>query len=467
MIGNLRGRLERNDRGVAMITAITILAVLSGLGATVAAVALNNVKNSNRDRQAGSALSAADAGVAQAIEYIRSNSVNALTCVEATYATTCGSNPTGYSNPTSPQAVALDTASAGCTAANNCAKVWIGILQAYNPPVYKTGKYRVHSEGIYGNGPGARNVVVDLTVTPLSYPIGVFGTALSGNGGTAIYTSSLFTKDCVQPRWDGSGNGTRFSGVDPYWGIPAAAHSTSHISTANNCGAGGYIHATSPASAHCPNVAALNFDQSGDGGPVAAGSCYHSAVMPDGSFYPPNDTTLFTAADLQAYGYRPRGLSDAEYASLKARAQSLGTYNISTGSIMTKLNAALAAGINQPVVYWDNGNVSLSDNDFPAAFGRAPGGTCNNQSVTIVVEHGNATFQGGNSSWFDGVAFVPDGNWNGNGGYNWLGTLFANDLTLGGNQKFQLDDCMVDNMPGPVMQVTATAFREDDSKDAS
>lgn len=472
MIGSLRRRMRNNDAGVAMITALSVLAVLAALSATVAAVSTNNVANSNRDRMAGAALNASDAGVAQAIEYIRANSVFGLSCPEsANSETVCAGLPAGYSNPTNPQKTPLDqAASTGCTASDNCARVWIGVVRAYNPPLYKTGKYRVHSEGVYGNGPATRNVIVDLEVTPLQYPIGVFANGLQGNGGTSIYASSLFTRACVSPRWSGSGNGTRFDTVeDPYWGIPPAAHSTASVSTSNNCGNSGKIHTPS---APCPTsgTAVLKYDQSGDGGPVTSGACfrnYTSSVT--GDPYPPGDTTKFTNADLEKYGYRPRGLSDAEYASLKTRAQALGTYNVNPNTLVATLNAHLAAGINQPVVYFDNGNQSLRASDFPggtAGFGRAPGGTCSNRAVTIVVANGNLTFQGGNSNWFDAVIFVPDGNWTGNGGYNILGTLFANNVSLGGNEKFELDPCLVDNMPGPVMKVEATVFREDDSKDS-
>lgn len=464
------------DLGVAMLTVVTVMAVLLALGLTITTISVNNLQNASRDRQAGAALAASDAGVAQAIEYIRNNGVGGLNCVEATAATTCASNPAGWTNPTSPQQIPLTSGTAGCTASTDCATVWIGTVQAYAPPLVKTGIYRIHSKGIYGNGPGARNVVVDVSVTPDNFPVGVFGERISGNGGTRIFFESLFARDCVSPRQTGSGNGTRFSGIDPFWGIPAAAHTTSHVSTANNCGSRGYIHQQS-GNRSCPDqngyssssqLAALKFDRSGDGGPVSAGSpCYRSFQKADGTWYPENDTTAFTEADLQRYGYRPRGLSDAQYSALKARAQSQNLYNISTGSISSAISAVVASGISQPVLYWDNGsNVSLSVNDFPAnTFNRAPDTTCSSRAVVVVVEHANLTFQGGNSGWFNGSFFVPDGSWTGNGGYNIVGTMWANNVSLGGNEQWQLDQCYVQNMPGPILDVRAISFREDDSRD--
>jgi hypothetical protein len=85
--------------------------------------------------------------------------------------------------------------------------------------------------------------------------------------------------------------------------------------------------------------------------------------------------------------------------------------------------------------------------------------------VTVVVEHGDLTFQGGNNTWFDGAFFVPDGSFNGNGGYQILGTLFSNNLDLGGTQAFALDSCWLTAFPGAVLSVKQTKFREDDAAD--
>jgi len=498
----LPNRDFRDDAGVALVTAMLIMMVLTAIGATVALVGINNMQNASRDRAAESSLGAGDAGVAQAVEYLRSNGVGSLKCMESNLAA-CSANPAGWSNPTNPKKIPLDSAGVGCTTGNNCAKVWIGIVQAFSPPTVKVGTYNIHSEGVYGPGPSARNIVSTVKVQPDKFPIGVFGEQTSGNGGTAVYSESLFTRGCVSPIDTGSGNGTRFTGIDSFWGEPATAHTTSHISSKVNCGANGYIqnnsngtNANTPLASHCSTYAALKYMQSGDGGLVDAANgsaCYRNFTKADGTLYPAGacptgvtstrtdglcDTTAFTPADLQRYGYRPRGLSDAQYAGLKARAQGTNSYNIPVGSVGTQIAAALAAGINDPVLYWDcsasgsncsGGGISLKQSDFPAGkFSTPPTtGACVDpyQIVTVVVEHGNLTFQGGNNQWFDGALFVPDGSFNGNGGYNINGTLFSNNLSLGGNQTWQLDSCWVTNFPGAVISVTQTGFREDDAKD--
>ncbi len=229
---------------------------------------------------------------------------------------------------------------------------------------------------------------------------------------------------------------------------------------------------------------------------LTGASCYHTFQRADGSWYPDGvcpsgvtspygnglcDTTAFTTADLERYGYRPRGLSDAEYAALKSRAQSQGTYNIAVGSISARMTALVNGGISNPVLYWDCSNagntcsgtnpLSLAWSDFPAGmFENAPvadSTPCSStvRVVTIVVEHGSFVFQGGNSTYFDSAIFVPDGSFNGNGGYQIVGTMFSNNLDLGGTQSFTLDHCWLDNFPGPVLTVTQTNFRENDATD--
>jgi hypothetical protein len=500
-------RLAGRDRegGVALISVLIVMAILTALGSTVALVGVDNLKNANRDRQAGASIGAGDAGVAMAIEYIRSNGVGGLACLESN----TGACPTtaGWNSPTSPMQVPLDSAGTGCTTNNNCARVWIGVVQQYAPPAVKVGIYNIHSEGIFGSGPSARQIVSTVQVTPDKFPIGVFGQSLSGNGGTHISTESLFTTQCVTSVYDGtgggSGGGTHFVGIDSYWAEPAAAHSTSHVTTSNNSCTNNFVPSTTPAASnvasntHCANNTALNIHQSQEGGLVssAAGSaCYHQYQRPDGSWYPDGgcpsgvtstrsdglcDTTAFTTADLQRYGYRPRGLSSQQYSALEDRAKAIGTYNVSTGQLAAKITAAVAAGINDPVVYWDCSQASsncptasgLRASDISSTmFNSAPvsSGGCANpyRIVTVVLEHGDLTFQSGNSSWFDGAFFVPDGNFNGNGGYNVVGTLFSKNLDMGGNQNWSLDSCWVTNFPGAVISITQTGFREDDATDA-
>jgi Tfp pilus assembly protein PilX len=71
------------DDGVALITALMVMLVLLAFGSVVAVLGVNNLRNGQNDRAAGSSLGAGDAGVAQAIEYLRSNGVAGLTCPDS------------------------------------------------------------------------------------------------------------------------------------------------------------------------------------------------------------------------------------------------------------------------------------------------------------------------------------------------------------------------------------------------
>jgi hypothetical protein len=408
----------------------------------------------------------------------------------------------------------------------NCAQVFITAVNRFNPPGVKTGTYAIHSLGLYGPNPGGRAVVVQVSVTPDTFPVGVFGATVTANGNTAVQTESLFTQGCISPLFNGHGNGLTFGGVDAYWGQPAAPHSTVGLSTSNNstCASGdsGRVPpgpgspSTSPSDSNCPDGSltppggnpsqntvsssanGLDYFQSPTGGLVGPGTgqgkdCYRIFTRSDGTYYPDGvcpagytgakqpdglcDTTAFTVADLQRYGYRPRGLSDAQYAALKARAQAAGTYNLAETSISAALAAAQAAGTADPVLYWDcstgsvcsGGSPTVKVSDFPSSFTQAPvgNGSCpaNMPIVTIVVVHGSLLIIGGNNTWIDAAVFVPDGNYGGNGGANIYGTMFSNSLGLGGNQDFQLDNCWIQDFPGADLVVKVLSFRENDSTD--
>ena len=484
----IRLLLDSNDDGIGVITVIMVIAVLTAFLVTATTMTVNNLGSTNRDRQALSALSTSEAGVAQAVQMLRSGNLGALTCLEPAAGQPPGPTCTGpgpsWTSATNPKTVVLD--GGACATSGNCFKAWIGTVQRYVPncagrhavpPTACFGIYRVHSTGLSGGGPSGRKLAVDVKVTPYPFPIGVFAEALSGNGNVGVHSESIFTNGCMMNRQDDShpGSGVQFEWdsannrpvIDMIYDQPVSAHATGAISTSNgSCGSGGGggpIHASSI----CNTT--FKYDQSGSGGALPTTSpCYGAYTRSDGTRYP--TTSLFTQADLQNYGYRPRGLTDAQYDALKAQAQSQGTYNIGTGSISATLTSLVAAGISSPVLYWDNTSVSLNASHFPAAFlrGISSAITCTTNSVTIVVAgpgH-NMTYQGGNSApWLVASLFVPDGTLTGNGGRNTIGTVFAKTLDLGGNVDFYMDQCFANNPPGATLDAQVIDWREDDGSD--
>lgn len=488
----LRARMRDDDRGIGMITVILVMAVIGALALTATALTVNNVDNTRRDRQSLAALATSEAGVTQAILHLRTGNLSQLTCPEpapgALPGAGCTGSVTSWTSATNPQQVRLDGIAGTCVSQIDCFKVWIGTVRAYSPrcperrlspPQSCFGIYRVHSLGVSGNGPGARKVAVDVKASPYSYPLGVFSEqSFSGNGNVGIHSESIFTAGCMANRQDDSrpGSGTQFeydaaagrSKVDLFYDQPTAAHAVGNVSTSNtSCGSG-----SGGAPVHLSTACNTTFkyDQDGSGAPatdlVNGDACYGKYVRSDGSKYPLS--SKFTATDLANYGYRPRGLTDAQYDALKAQAQAEGTYNLATSGLSAQLTNLVTAGVTSPVLFWDNGPVSLASGDFPASFKRALDQTagCASNSVTIVVIGNSLGYQGGNSSPFLVAAiFVPDGTLTGQGGLNTIGTIFAKTVDLGGSPDFHLDECFASNPPGATLDVQVLSFREDDGKD--
>jgi hypothetical protein len=488
----LLGRLRRDEDGLGIITVVFLAAVLTALTITAVKVTVGNMDNTRRDRQALSALATSEAGVSQAVMYLRGGSLQSLTCMEpapgAAPTGTCTSPTQGWTSATNPKQVRIDGVTGACTTGANCFKVWIGTIKPYVPncperrnPAVGTcsGIYRIHSTGLADSGPSARAVDVDVQVTPYPFPIGVFAESFSGNGTPGIHSESVFTNGCIKNRQDDSSGGSGFQFqwdstnnrpvMDLVYDQPAAAHATGDISTSNNsCGSGSGgapIHNTVQ---KCN--ATFPWDQSGSGGDLTGTPCYGKYIRADGSVYP--TTSQFTQGDLQTYGYRPRGLTDAQYKALLSQAQSQGTYNIATSTVFSTLSSLASAGVTSPVLFWDNQDVALSLSDFPSAFKRALSnvGTCSASSVTIVVSgSGNdLNYNGGNTTpYLSASIFVPDGKITGQGGYNVIGTIFANEIDLGGNPDYYMDQCFASNPPGALLDAKVLDWREADSKDVN
>ncbi len=503
----MRRRNPRDDQGIAMLAVILVIAVVGALTLTATALTVNNIGNSSRDRQSLGALASSEAGVAQALQYLRGTTLGSLTCQEPPGGpiSGCTTSPNPWVNSTSPQQIRVDGGTGACVLSSDCFKVWISTVKPYvpncaarhaSPPGQCYGKYRIHSTGVAGSGPGARRLAVDVQMQPLSYPLGVFSeTSFSGNGNVGLHYESIFTGGCIYNRQNDAANGSGFqfsydaaagrTALDLFYDQPAAAHAVGDISTSNkSCGAGaGGAPIHRAGTTRCN--AMFRFDQDGGAtaGPASPATftatdapCYRAYVRSDGSVYP--TTSLFTQQDLTSiYGYRPRGLTDAQYDQLRSTAQAEGTYNLATSAISATLTSLAAAGITSPVLYWDTsdpvtttGNVSLKSTDFPSSFLRSLDSSagCTSNNVTIVVAGGSKglNYQGGNSSpYLSAAIFVPDGTLTGTGGRNTIGTVFAKTIDFGGNIDFYLDQCFASNPPGATVEVRVTNWREDDGTD--
>lgn len=442
-------RSPDGDRGAAMITAVLVMAVLAGLGVTVTAVSVANSRSAGRDRQAGAALALSEAGVAEAVEYIRASGVGKLTCLESTYLSnpndaSCA-NAVSWANPdpAKSQKVTVGT--------NETYRVWISTVQAPAPITAGPGTYRIRSEGLSGGGPGSRNVVVDVQVKPFSFPIGIFADSIVGGGGIDVLSESVFALTCVNQR-----EKIQFvpGAVDMAYGIPAAVHSAKYITTSqHDCLSNdkSNIHAKGFCS-QANNLDNDEYDQDNLGGDLSGTPCQGS-----GGTYP--QTSFFDEAKLKEYGYVKGGLSKAQYDALKSRAMAMGTYFTSTSYT---LPADLTTNFPNAVVFFDlsksgGGEVHLTGNTFPG-FDQS---YCGQRSLILVVQGGSLRLNG--QADLVGAVFVPDGNIFGTGGLDLIGTMFAKTLEkLSGQSNYSLKQCFFDNFPGPILELSTSNFREVD-----
>lgn len=437
-------RFRRDERGVAMITSLLVGSVLTALGLTVAQVAVTNLANASRDRVSAGALGAAEAGVTRAMAYINKNNTDILKCYpNCTF---------GWGNPTTPQVVALPD--------GRQAKVYITPVQAYAPPAYKVGIYRIHSVGTAGTGPGQRTLDVTVEVKPMTFPLGIFTHDKINNGGTGSVTSeSVLSDSCIDSR----GN-LNFTGIDAYYGIPAAAHSTRYITGANlsYCETdlttvrntdNKAIHRASVGT--CSSQYPYDQDSAPLGGTFPSGSACTSA--PDQ--YTSSSHFDLTMLKADPYNYLPRGLTDAQYALLKARAQATGTYYTTSApgswpSPSTNPNPVLYFKLNAG----EEVNIQTELNAY--AWVTDPTCAIQHSSVVLVVEGGDLRISSNSS--FSGAVFTPDGTFTYAGGAQLVGTLFAKQLKLTGNANVSLNECYTRGTPGGVLEVRPTRFREVD-----
>lgn len=427
-----------------MVLTLLVMLVLTGLGTIVVAVASSNLQNAARDRFSGTADTAAQAGVAQAIEFIRTNGVKTLACdVPAVTGTVC-SNDWGRDNP---HVVPL--------ASDRQYSTWVERVQQFRLPTAKVGTYRIHSTGNFGSGRGLRELTQDVAVKPLSFPLGIYsGTGIVAGGTPAVEGESVYTRGCVFNR-----NSVNVSGTDIITGLPAGVHSTQYISTRNNgaCSSSDTlnIHRPPPGPGFC-NATFPN-DRDALGGPTADAACN-----------PPLDNTFFDEAQLQELGFGlPRGLTDAQYAQLESKAVEQGYFSTEGGNS--------CGGNSQPPGCWRKPDGDTDPN--AVLYFKVPAGekitiqgsdiqeyslaTCGSRSLIIVVEGGD--IQVTSNLELVGAIFVPDGTYQAAGTTDVDGTLFAKTIDkLTGNHTFDFETCWLDNFPGGLLDINVGRFAEKD-----
>jgi Tfp pilus assembly protein PilX len=454
---------RRDEQGSAMVITLMVLALVTALSTTVAVVTIDNLQSSWRAQQAGAAVNAADAGIAQAMSYLRSDGVRDLDCSPS-----CAANPWG--NSSAPTSVAV----AGV--AGQAYTAWIEVVAAF--PDNDPGLYRIHAIGT-ATGAASREVSADVSVTTATVPTGVFARTINGGGDASVARESIFSTGCVYNR-----SKIQMTGTDLVHGIPVAVHSSQIITDSN--GTGQYCPTTSkpihdpakpPATRHCNT--AYPYDQDRFGGSLAGTLCATAASSyPD--YYGSQDLDGDGAADVDGsliedddalfarYGIQSPALDQARLDQLKTVALSQGNYWTTSDSTVWS-----SPDEDNAVMFFDlaatdpGGVVDLND---IVGFGRDPNLTaadaaCLSKSLIIVIEGGNTRLNS-NQQLFASVfltSSAPYGQvFKANGTSEFVGTLYADTVNLTGTADLSMDECFLSNVSPAMLDWSISAYREID-----
>lgn len=460
------------DRGTAMLLTMSVMMLVTTLAGVGTTMAVRDMRGASEAQQAGSALDAAEAGVAQAVAYIRANGTRKLAC----NLTTCPTNPWSPSNP-----VVADVKGGGR---------WSAAIRPVSLGNGDSGdRYMVRSTGTAG-GPAERVIEVEVSVTPIDLPKGIFGRTINFGGTVDLHQISVFTTGCVYKRDKVTSHYT--SGLDAAYGMPIGVHSSQIITESQ--GSGQYCSNTAKPIHSGLNLAGLSllpcnskypFDQDRFGGsltqlPLLGGlaSLASCSSVASTSSYLPRDIDLNGTLDIngsfvrddnalfKTFGITRPALSASELEQLKTTAQAQGTYYTSPSGW------AVPNGATNPhtVLFFDlaaNQTVDLKPLDGSlwsrARITNALSPLCLDASLLIVVTGGNARLNGNTqlaaSLYLSGAA--PGGQlFKANGTADHIGMLYADTIDMTGNFSASLDACYVANPSPGLFDVNPGTYRE-------
>lgn len=456
-----RGATEPSDRGAALLITMMVVALVVVLGTTIMNVTVNNLGAARRSQDAALALDAADAGVAQALAYLRHSGVHALAC-----SPTCAANPWGNSAAPATETI-LPTGQSYAA--------WIEQLSAPAGP--EPGRYRIHSRGL--GGEGVRAVEVDVALGSISsLPLGVFARSVNGGGTATVTRESIFSTGCVYNR---SKIAMDAGDIDAAYGIPVAVHSSRYISESNgnnqNCAVSSkVIHKTGPCNSSYPH------DQDVQGGSLTSPSSSCAGTETGyPAYYAPRDLNGDGTIDVDGswlrddtalralFGIRTQPFTPAELDDLRATARSQGSY-FTSASGWTSPNPAVNP---HAVLFFDlaatnpGGTVDLND---ITGWGRnaalaSDSAECLDRSLLIVVDGGNAKLNSNQRLAANLVltSSAPYGEVvKANGTASFIGTIYADTINLVGTVDLSLDACFMSNLSPSLLVATAGSYREID-----
>ena len=442
-----RGRRPAGDTGGAMLIVVLVGLILTGMGIALARTSIANLHNAGRDRVSSSALGIAEAGVAGAITHLRGNGVKHI----------CSTCTLGW-NVATPMTL---------TYQGGTAVVTIAEINRYRPPAVRVGRYLVRSVGTTtGSTPGKRTIEQIVEVKPFAFPLGVYTAAKVNLGGNVeIQQESFFSGQCIDSRAKMSFvAGPTGSYIDPYNDIPAGAHSASYITDTNSnvCSNNlDQVRTKDTGAVHRTNSCHETYwaDQSALGGPFISGSC--AAKTGGKGDYAAKGSAFDMDVLRDSYGFVPRGLTDEQFALLKARAKAAGTW-FPAGKAVTIPAVSTVPGSPgyNPIVYIEDQDISLGTEFNGYAWLDDLGCVNLHPSVLLVIERGSLKL--GSSTKFTGNLFVPDSDVSFSGGAVLTGTVFTKDLKFTGGGRIGLNECAAQSTHGALLSITKDRFREID-----
>lgn len=499
-----------NERGVAMVTVLLVGAALTALTSAAAFVTIEEFGATQADKNAAQALSYAEAGIDRLVLKIRNGDL-----------TWNDLSSSGCSNP----AVTINGAYGSGSYVTRL-EVFDNRLTTppgdrFVPTscvVASTSPRGLHAFVITSTGtqPQAQRVIRQvIEIKPLGLPIGIYAyDSIEARGSVNLENISMVSEGVILNR-----DNLHFRGTDPYYTLadfygsrvtdvvgvarmPAAVHAkgASYYGAASKT-----VEHRAGFEPNCeanrsPGTAGQSlWDGSGTAAlEVLATDCVDwpgsneepdPAIVTSSSFQPP--TSKFTEDDRRRVAPTPT-LSEQDYLTLRTAARQSGLYcSGSTALTLSctkaggpvfaltagKLDAQHIDGGSNPanpitsksfVVYieFDNNGLDPFTRKLTWSGGAANSiGPCTTNPATslsgvIVVRRGTIDFSG--SSTINGALLVPEGAVESSGGFTMEGTIIARRIYSVGNATIRLSSCWVRNIPGPFLDVTATAWTEVD-----
>lgn len=499
-------KILTSQRGVAMVTVLFVGATLTVLASAATFSTIREFRQGGDDRRAAQAISIAEAGIDRLLGHIRSG---LLTYEDL--------NEAGCPTPLS-----LPLGSVGPGTFSVSLRVYNPNAEGANrfPPAACSGRptsphpgmgsdltwFVVTSRGVHPDA--SRTVQQIIALRPIGLPIGIYAHSISVQSANhPVYTVSLVSETTITNR-----ERLGFVGFDSYYKVQdffsgatgrslsepvhAAAHAASGILLKPNTNyefANSNLNCTANSNAGDAQQSVWDSDGSDLSGPITAADAAGCGVAayPNSSVFAPDQLGAFSQPEL----------SEEDHAVLKESAKLYGVYcsfagtpvapgdsaandfcymeNVHQGTnkdYMTMISGANGGGTggvqsrrNNFVAYFEFRNGAATNNNITRTGtvwgctdtdGVAPN---NNKSILVVVRRGGVDYSGAGGHKING-AFIIDGNWTSEGDFEFNGTIVA-----GGNvhfqssaQKYSLDACWVDNMPGPFLEVVPGHWSEID-----